>query len=143
MYVRMHVRLYCGCYLDMISQSINQSIRKFKKKSIFKGKFAKNFNFFQVILCKISIFHGKFPKKYRFSRQKLAIYSYFWANYSISLQKSPLSNILPDSPVHDIIIFYDPSTTPCSKSGGRDPQPPRIDAYESTESSFIRKVFVH
>jgi len=32
---------------------------------------------------------------------KLAIYS--WANYSISLQKSLLSNILP---VHDKIIFY-------------------------------------
>ena len=38
--------------------------------------------------------------KIRFSRQKLLIYSDFWVNYSISLQKSPLSNILP---VHDKI----------------------------------------
>src|SRR6218665_2809238 len=49
--------------------------------------------------------------KIRFSRQKLLIYSDFWANYSISFQKSPLSNILP---VHDniMLIFHDPSTTP-------------------------------
>ena len=45
-------------------------------------------------------FFGQFHKKIQFPRQKLAIYSYFWANYSISLQKSPLSNILP---VHDKI----------------------------------------
>jgi len=41
------------------------------------------------------MFSGNFTKKFRFFRQKLAIDSYFWANYSISLQKSPLSNILP------------------------------------------------
>ena len=48
---------------------------------------------------KISIFQAIF-KKCRISRQKLAIYSYFLTNYSISLQKSPLSNIVP---VHDKI----------------------------------------
>ena len=61
--------------------------------------------------------------------QKLAIYSYFWANYSISLQKSPLLNIVP---VHDkiklkIIIFHDPSMTslqlPAQNLGSRPPKP--------------------
>ena len=70
--------------------------------------------------AKISIFPRKFPrkkiiffrlfhKKFLLSRQKLAIYSYFWPDYSISLQKSPLSNMLP---VHyKIIIIY--ITTAC------------------------------
>ena len=58
-----------------------------QKSSIFSDKFSKYFDFFK-----------QFLKKIWFSRQKLLIYSYFWANYSISLQKSPLSNILP---VHD------------------------------------------
>src|SRR6218665_847657 len=50
---------------------------------------------------------------------KMAIYSYFLANYSISLQKSSLSNILP---VHDkvIIIFHDPPRPPAQNLGGRD-----------------------
>src|SRR6218665_1254557 len=47
-----------------------------KKKSIFPGKFSK-----------ISIF---FTNCFDFFRKKLVIYSYFWANYSTSLQKSPL-----------------------------------------------------
>src|SRR6218665_939901 len=46
---------------------------------------------------KKSIFQANFQN---ISRQKLAIYNYFWANYFISIQKSPLSNILP---VHDKI----------------------------------------
>jgi len=57
--------------------------RQFKKKFNFPGKFPKNFIFFRQF------------KKIQFSRQKLAIYSYFLANYSIYLQESPLSNILP------------------------------------------------
>src|SRR6218665_2226322 len=63
----------------------------FRKISIFSGKFFRNFDSFR-----------QFFKKVRFSRQKLLIYSYmyFWTNYSISFQKSPLSNILP---VHDKI----------------------------------------
>jgi len=88
-----------------------------KKKSIFPGKFLRNFDF-PAISQQLSIFPSKFSKNFdffrqifekfryflailkeiRFSRQKLLIYSYFWANYYISLQKSPLSNILP---VHD------------------------------------------
>ena len=59
--------------------------------------------FFQATLRKITIFRQIFKrfrfcqavfKKLRFSRQKLLIYSYFWTDSSISLQKSPLSNIL-------------------------------------------------
>src|SRR6218665_2653150 len=56
----------------------------FQENLIFSGKFLKNFNFFR-----------QFVKKKLISRQKFLIYSYFWANYSISLQKSPLLNILP------------------------------------------------
>src|SRR6218665_2332638 len=57
--------------------------RKFHKKIDFPGKFPKTFDFFRQL------------KKNLFSRQKLAIYSYLWANYCISHQKSPLLNILP------------------------------------------------
>jgi len=59
--------------------------RQFKKID-FSGQISDKFRFFR-----------QFHKKFRFSRQKLAIYmySYFWANYYISLQKSLLSNILP------------------------------------------------
>ena len=101
-----------------------------KEISIFPGKFSKNFDFSRQILKKIRlfqanfrknrffqanfkknlIFSSKFSKKFylfrqflekiRFSRQKLLIHNCFWTNYSISLQKSPLSKILP---VHDKI----------------------------------------
>src|SRR6218665_123699 len=76
------------------------------KKFRFSRKITEKFRFFQAIIFtknrffrsnfrKISIFSGNFTKKFRLSKQKLAIYSYFCANYSISLKKSPLSNILP------------------------------------------------
>jgi len=67
--------------------------------SIFPGKFPKNFDFFK-----------QFNQKFDFARQKLAIYSYFWANYSISLPKSPLSNMLP---VHQRYIITRP---PCDNT---------------------------
>jgi|SRR6218665_3439752 len=54
----------------------------------------KRIDFSRQIFRKISTFSGNL-KKFIFFTQKLAIYSYFWANYCISLQKSPLSNILP------------------------------------------------
>ena len=70
------------------------------KKSIFSRQISEKFRFFQAFSRKISDFSWQifekfqfFPaifKKFRFSRQKLLIYSYFWANYSISLQKSSL-----------------------------------------------------
>jgi len=51
----------------------------------FPGKFTKNFDFL-----------GNFTKKFEFPGIiGYLAYSYFWANYSISLQKSPLSNMLP------------------------------------------------
>src|SRR6218665_3872987 len=94
-------------------------LRQFSKISRFSREISEKFRFFQELsqknqffgahLRRISTFrqfHKKFrfsrqiSQKYRFSRQQLAICSYFWANYSISLQKSPLSNILP---VHDNI----------------------------------------
>jgi len=80
----------------------------FREISIFSGNFTKfrffkanfeKFRFFQANFWRISIFFRQF-KKNRFSRQNLLIFSYFWENYSISLQKPPLSNILP---VHDKI----------------------------------------
>jgi len=41
------------------------------------------------------VFRQTFPNDlfFPFIQTKLAIYSYFWANYSISLQKSLLSDI--------------------------------------------------
>src|SRR6218665_3586871 len=87
------------------SRQISEKCRFFRaisrQISIFPDKRLKNFEFFMQILEKFQFFHAIFRKISRqFSRQKLLIYSYFWANYSISLQKSPLSNILP---VHDKI----------------------------------------
>ena len=99
--------------------------RKFTKNFDFLGNFTDNFDLFQAmsqwknrfsgqISEKFRFCSGNFTKRFDFSKQisenfdfldnftkisifqaKLAIYSYFWANYSISLQKSPLSNILP------------------------------------------------
>src|SRR6218665_3731955 len=73
------------------------------KKIDFSKQISEKFRFCHAISQKNSIFSRKFPKnvniirQFNFfpARQKLAIYSYFWATYSISLQKSPLSNILP------------------------------------------------
>src|SRR6218665_437186 len=102
---------------------------------------SEDFDFCQAISSKKLNFPGKnfgmtpFP----FIQTKLVIYSYFWPNYSISLQRSLLSNILP---VHDqiIIIFHDPPR-PHDSRATHDPQPqiwgfvtpptPRIDAYGS------------
>jgi len=97
-------------FLQAISQKISDFPGKFLKISIFSRQIFEKFRFFQANFQKISIFSGNFFT-FRFSRQKLLIYCYFWANYSISLQKSPLSNILPvgymtrynniPRPVHD------------------------------------------
>src|SRR6218665_3993200 len=73
-----------------------------KKISISTGKF----QIFQAILQKNIEFCRKIFENFDFfqviktidlgpTKQKKSIYSYLWANYSISLQKSPLSNILP------------------------------------------------
>src|SRR6218665_1637304 len=90
-------------------KSIGSWIRVKKIQFFHAGKFSKNFDFFRQISEKFRFFN-QLETKFRISRHKLAIYSYILANYSIYLQKSSLSNILP---VHDkIIIFHDPSTTP-------------------------------
>ena|SRR6218665_328788 len=62
----------------------------FQKISTFSGNFTKKRRFFKANFRKLlifkenflkfSIFFRQFNKKIRFSRQKLAIYSYFWAN---------------------------------------------------------------
>src|SRR6218665_681198 len=74
------------------------------KNSNFPGKFPENFDFL-----------GNFTKKIRFSRQKLVIYSYFWKNYSISLQQSPLSKYFLYMIRYNILRpSHDPrATTPC------------------------------
>src|SRR6218665_1456795 len=73
-------------------------------RQFFSGNFTKEFHkkirFFQGNFRKMSIFSGNLKQKFDFPSKQLSIYSYFWANYSISLQKSPLSNILP---AHDKI----------------------------------------
>src|SRR6218665_3201560 len=74
-----------------ISRHISEKFRffrQFHKNSFFACKFTRNFDLFRQFK-KNSIFQANLP-----------IYSYFWASYSISLQKSPLSNI---HPVHDKI----------------------------------------
>src|SRR6218665_998721 len=70
-----------------------------------------------------------------FFLQNLLFRAKFCANYSISLEKSPLSNILP---AHDIRyedgdnvsrLVHDPPvtpTTPSPKIWGRDPNPPGL-----------------
>jgi len=90
--------------------------RKISEKFRFLRQIFKKNRFFQANFWKISNFSGKFWKNFKFFRQfkknpifqaKLLISSYFWVNYSISLQKSPLSNIFS---VHDTIYMYhDPS----------------------------------
>src|SRR6218665_846017 len=119
-----------------ISQNFRVRFRQFHKKIDFSSQICEKFQFFSGNFIQNSDFSWQISEKYRFSRQKLAIYSYFWANYSISLQKSPLSNILPvHDKIHCIIIFYDPFTTPMTSTttpaqnlGCRDPRTPRIDA---------------
>jgi len=75
--------------IDFSRQVFNFS-GNFPKFSIFLGKFPKDFDFFSRFK-KTPIFQTKF------AHFPLA---YFWPGYSISLQKSPLSNILL---VHDKI----------------------------------------
>src|SRR6218665_2050236 len=60
-----------------------------------------SFDFYRKISKKIDFFM-QFHKKIRFSRQKLVIYSNFCENYTISIQRSLLSNILP---VHDNMMI--------------------------------------
>src|SRR6218665_21712 len=87
------------------SRQISETFRYFQAISLknfdfFQENFRK-FRFLQAISLKNSISPGKFQKNFDFSgnferilisRQKLVIYSCLLANYSISLQKSPLSN---------------------------------------------------
>src|SRR6218665_2369680 len=83
-----------------------QQRRQSGLKSGGRGSGSKKFRFLQANFRKISIFSGSFTKEYRvlqeisenfdffrqlkkfdFPSKKLSIYSYLWANYSISLQK--------------------------------------------------------
>jgi len=81
-----------------------------KINSIFPGKFLKNFDF-----------SGNFIKKFHFPG-KIGHLQLLLGKLFYFLQKSPLLNVLP---VHDKIIFHDPSMTPCPKSGGSRPLNPR------------------
>src|SRR6218665_1810058 len=65
-----------------------------KKKFDFSRQISEKFRFFPTI-----------SQKLRFSRQKLAISSNVWANYSISPQKSPLSP--QKSPLSNIFPVHD------------------------------------
>ena len=62
--------------------------------SNFSGNFTKNFDFSRQISESFDFF-WQFHQNNSILQAKLAVYSCFWANYSISLQKSPLSNMLP------------------------------------------------
>src|SRR6218665_33159 len=75
------------------------SLIRVNKISFFSGNLKKAFDFSRQIFEKFR-FLGAISQRISISRQKTVIYSYFWASYSISLQKSPLPNI---PPVHDKI----------------------------------------
>src|SRR6218665_720041 len=79
---------------DFFQQIFRQIFEKqaILKKNLFSRQISEYFDFFLAISQNILI-----------SQAKLAIYSCFWANYYISLQKSPHSNILP---VHYKIQYY-------------------------------------
>jgi len=104
----------------------------FWKISFFLGKFLKSFDFFQANFKQISIFQAIY-KQFRFYRQKLLTHSYFWANFSISLKKSPAHHFRTyflytirynniSRPVHD-----HPYSPLPKLWGSRPPQLPRID----------------
>ena len=105
------------------------------KKTLFPGRFSKNFDFLQVISHKNRFFQANFPEKFRqfkknrFSRQKLAIYNHFWSNYSIYLQNhyfrtyflymiryNNISRPVPRPPCH-------PLRPPAQNLGVATPQP--------------------
>src|SRR6218665_2992783 len=84
----------------------------------------------------------------------MSIYSYLWSSYSISLQKQPLSNILPNpsttppTPCHPPCAPHAthlrPSLRsphdPCPKYGDRDPQPPGLTPLDSNgKEAFSRR----
>src|SRR6218665_1015723 len=109
--------------------------KPFHQKFRFSKKICKTFLFFQAILKKSIFsrqisekirFFRQFHKQFRFSRHKLAICSYFWANYSISLQKSPLSNILYIVRYNNILPpVHDPHDPLPKIWEGRDPPTPQ------------------
>src|SRR6218665_1558829 len=72
-----------------------------KKVSIFPRQIDERFRLFSGKNFRItSLSH--LLQNVRLSRQNLPFTAKFWANYSISLEKSPLSNILPVG-LHDKI----------------------------------------
>src|SRR6218665_2358168 len=89
----------------------------FRKLLIFQA-ISQNIDFSRQISEKIPFFR-QFTKD-SIVQAKLAIYRYFWANYSTSLQKSSLSNILLSTTPLRL------PRSPCPKSGGRDPQTPGL-----------------
>ena len=109
-------------------QFFHSNFRKFR---FFSGNFTQKLDFFQANFQNISLFHAISPKISIF-RQKLVIYSYFWTNYSISLQKSPLSNIeyfLYTIRYNNISRPVPDPHGPLPKIWGvATPNPPRIDA---------------
>src|SRR6218665_1254138 len=58
----------------------------FRKISILSGNFTKEYRILQANFRKFQFFQA--IKKIRFSKQNIYIYSYLWANYSISLQSN-------------------------------------------------------
>src|SRR6218665_2934439 len=111
----------------------------------FYRQISEKFQFFQAILQKNIEFCRQISensdffrqlKKFDFPSKKLSIYSYLWANYSISLQKYNhfrtyflymirYNNI--SRPVHGSNDPLRPSLRPaCPKLGGATPLPPEL-----------------
>src|SRR6218665_502710 len=132
-----------------------------KKNLISTGKFPKNFNFFRQFYIRISSFAGKFPKilifqaikKIDFSSQKspftatsgqIILFLFKSHHFRIPFEHTSLYMIRYNNisrPVHD---SNDPSatlpSTPCPKSGGRDPQLPGLPPLDSNgKEAFSRR----
>src|SRR6218665_2618037 len=138
-----------------------------EKISIFSGNLTKiidfsrqiseKFRFFQVILQnkfdfsrQISQkfrFLGNFTKKIPFSRQQLAIYSYFWVNYSISLHHFRTYFLYmiryiilpPVNDLHDSPLRPPPRPSLPKIWGSRPPQPPGLTPMQSASKVSVRQ----
>src|SRR6218665_3583077 len=98
-------RYSCHGQIVPINLDCKEAATNGKKFRFFQAKFPKKIDFFQAISKKYFAFSRQISEKFRFLRQfhkKLRLFQakivhlrYLCVNYSIFLQKSPLSNLFP------------------------------------------------
>ena len=117
-----------GSWIPVRKISIFQA--NFKKNRFFPGNFTQKIRFSKQVSEEIGFLSGNFIKKFDFPGKNFRITTfsvypdkidhlqllYFWTNYSMSLQKPPLSNILPEGLLDKIIIISRPPQTPLQPS---------------------------